>query len=263
MHVLGEKYLRKTALPTLFCPGCGDGTILNAMVRVVDKLGLENFSFVSGIGCSGWIPVFINTDVIHSLHGRAIPVATGLKLAQPDKKVVVFTGDGDCLGIGGNHFIHAARRNFNITVVMVNNYIYGMTGGQVAPTTPQAVCTKTTPHGNAELPFNAASLAIGAGATFVARHTTAYPRQLQTDLEKAVQHEGFSFVEVMTQCPTQAGRIMFGSGDPIFLFNELKKRTILKKDQSLQSGEFRIGILHHDTGQKPYTPSTCGEVAKS
>jgi 2-oxoglutarate ferredoxin oxidoreductase subunit beta len=262
MHALGEKYLRKTALPTIFCPGCGDGTILNAMLRVIDKLGLENFNFVSGIGCSGWIPVFINTDVIHSLHGRAIPVATGLKMAQPEKHMVVFTGDGDCLGIGGNHFIHAARRNLDITVVMVNNYIYGMTGGQVAPTTPKAVSTKTSPYGNVEPPFDAASLAIGAGATLVARHTTAYPRQLKDDLEKAILHKGFSFIEVMTQCPTQAGRIIYGSGEPSFLLNELKKRTVLNKNQSLAAGEFHIGILHHNTAKEPYTPSSAKEDAE-
>ncbi len=261
MHPLGEKYLRKSALPTIFCPGCGDGTILNAMLRVVEKLGIENFNFVSGIGCSGWIPVFIDTDVLHSLHGRAIPVATGLKLAQPEKHMVVFTGDGDCLGIGGNHFIHAARRNLDITVVMVNNYIYGMTGGQVAPTTPRAVSTKTSPYGNVEPPFDAAALAIGAGATFVARHTTAHPRQLKNFLEKAVLHKGFSFLEVMTQCPTQAGRIMYGSGDPSFIFNELKKRAVSKKNQVLQSGEFRVGLLHHDTSREPYTPSRTLEAA--
>ncbi|MGL5513442.1 MAG: thiamine pyrophosphate-dependent enzyme, partial [Sporomusa sp.] len=118
MHALAEKYLRKSALPSIFCPGCGDGTILNAMIRTIDNLGIENFCFVSGIGCSGWIPVFINADVIHALHGRSVPVAIGLKMALPSKKVVVFTGDGDCLGIGGGHFIHAARRNIDITVVM-------------------------------------------------------------------------------------------------------------------------------------------------
>ena len=262
MHPLGEKYLRKSALPTIFCPGCGDGTILNAMIRVIDKVGLDKFSFVSGIGCSAWIPVFINADVIHSLHGRAIPVATGLKLSQPDKHVVVFTGDGDCLGIGGNHFIHAARRNLNITVVMINNYIYGMTGGQTAPTTPMTVSTKTAPYGNVEPPFSAEALAIGAGATFVARHTAAYPRLLQDDLVKAIQHDGFSFVEIMTQCPTQAGRIIYGSGDPSFLFNELKSRAVINKKHEVPEGSFRVGILHQDNDKTPYTPAMPKEDAK-
>ena len=260
MHELGERYLRKSALPTLFCPGCGDGTILNAMVRVVDKLGIKNFNFVSGIGCSGWIPVFINADVLHALHGRAIPVAMGLKLTQQDKHVVVFTGDGDCLGIGGNHFIHAARRNLDITVVMVNNYIYGMTGGQTAPTTPEKARTKTAPYGNVEPPFDATKLAIAAGATYVARHTTAYPQQLKVGLEEAVLHKGFSFLEVMTQCPTQAGRIIYGSGEPTFLFSELKKRTLLGKQQATNSTQFSIGVLHYDKEKLPYQPVCEGGI---
>ncbi|MHB1651310.1 MAG: thiamine pyrophosphate-dependent enzyme [Desulfitobacteriaceae bacterium] len=259
MHALGEKYLRKSALPFIFCPGCGDGTILGAMLRVIDKVGLSKFNFVSGIGCSGWIPVFINADVIHALHGRAIPVATGLKNAQPEKNLVVFTGDGDCLGIGGNHFIHAARRNLDITVVMVNNYIYGMTGGQVAPTTPEKVKTKTSPYGNLEPSFDAVSLAIAAGATFVARQSTAYPRQLQTVLEKAVDHKGFSFIEVMTQCPTQAGRNIFGSGEPGFLLEEIKKHSILSKKQELKPGDYYIGILHEDTTRPIYEVPRVGE----
>lgn len=260
MHALGEKYLRKTALPTLFCPGCGNGTILNSMVHVVDRLGLENFLFVSGIGCSAWIPVFINADVLHTLHGRAIPVATGLKMAQSDKQVVVFSGDGDCLGIGGNHFIHAARRNIDITVVMINNYIYGMTGGQVAPTTPHNVPTKTSPYGNTEEPFDACALAVAAGATFVARHTTAFPSLLQVDIEKAVQHKGFSFIEVVTQCPTQAGRNIFGSGDPKFLFAELKRRAVVSKDKALAAGEFRVGIVHEDNVRPVYQPPFAEEA---
>lgn len=252
MNNLGEKYLRKSALPSIFCPGCGDGTILSAVLRIIDRTGLENYNFVSGIGCSGWIPVFINTDVMHTLHGRAIAVATGLKMAQTEKRMVVFTGDGDCLGIGGNHFIHAARRNIDMTVVMVNNYIYGMTGGQVAPTTPAMVKTKTTPYGNTEPSFNAVNLAIAAGATFVARESATYPRQLEKTLEKAFAHSGFSFVEVMTQCPTQAGRNIYGSGEPSFLFEEIKKRSILNRNKDLEPGEFHIGIMHEDNTRPIY-----------
>jgi 2-oxoglutarate ferredoxin oxidoreductase subunit beta len=255
MQPLAEKYLRKSALPSIFCPGCGDGTILGSMLRVIDDLGLGNFCFVSGIGCSGWIPVFINADAIHSLHGRAIPTATGLKMALPEKHVVIFTGDGDCLGIGGNHFIHAARRNVDLTVVMVNNYIYGMTGGQVAPTTPLDMPTKTTPYGNSDQPFDAAKLAIGAGATFVARHSVPYPKLLDRDLKKAILHKGFSFIEVVAQCPTQSGRIMYGSSEPAVLFDEIKKRSVTGKDQPLAPGQFAVGILHEDSEKKPYEPS--------
>ena len=252
MHPLAEKYLRKSSLPSIFCPGCGDGIILNAMIQVMETMGRENFLFVSGIGCSGWIPVFIETDVIHSLHGRALPIATGLKMVQPGKKVVVFTGDGDCLGIGGGHFIHAARRNVDITVVMINNYIYGMTGGQAAPTTPHDVTTKTTPYGNPETPFDASKLAIAAGASFVSRQTTSYPHLLAKDLEAAVRHEGFSFLEVMTPCPTQGGRNIFGSGDPSFLFNEHKKRAVMKKEAPLEENQYHVGILHQDLSRTPY-----------
>ncbi len=253
MHPLAEKYLRKSALPTIFCPGCGDGIILNAMVRVADKLGAAQFSYVSGIGCSSWIPVMINADVMHTLHGRAIAVATGLKLAQQDRKVVVFTGDGDCMGIGGNHLIHAARRNIDITVVMVNNYIYGMTGGQTSPTTPPDSKTKTSPFGSNEPPFNCSELARAAGASFVACEAVSQPRRLAKIMEQAVLHEGFSFVEVMTPCPVQAGRNMFGNGDPKFLLEEFKKRAV-SKDETPGPGQFRTGLLYCDEGRPAYKP---------
>ena len=144
MNPLAEKNIRKSILPSIFCPGCGDGTITNCMMQIADEMGMEYFLYVGGVGCSGWIPVTLKADYIHALHGRAPAVATGLKLAQPDKNVVVFTGDGDCAGIGGGQFIHAARRNIDISVFMINNMIYGMTGGQAAPTTPKGAVTKTT-----------------------------------------------------------------------------------------------------------------------
>ncbi len=255
MNPLAEKYLRKSALPTIFCPGCGDGIILNAMVRVAEKLGFDDFSYVSGIGCSSWIPVMIDADVMHTLHGRAIAVATGLKLAQPKRKVVVFTGDGDCMGIGGNHLIHAARRNIDITVVMVNNHIYGMTGGQASPTTYTQSITKTSPYGNPEPVFNSVSLVTAAGASFVARETSSRPRRLAKTLEQAINHNGFSFVEVMTPCPVQAGRNMFGNGDPKFLFKEFERLAVLKKDQALEGNQFHVGVLHHNPDQVAFSPA--------
>ncbi|MDR2743959.1 MAG: 2-oxoacid:ferredoxin oxidoreductase subunit beta [Desulfovibrio sp.] len=255
MHPLGEKYLRKSALPTIFCAGCGDGIVLNAMIRVLDKKGgTGSFAFVSGIGCSSWIPVMINADVLHTLHGRAIAVATGLKLAMPDKNIVVFTGDGDCIGIGGNHLIHAARRNIDITVVMINNYIYGMTGGQTSPSTPAGSRTKTAPYGNNEYPFNAVDLVVGAGGSFAARETAATPRRLEKTLAQALEHKGFSFVEIMAQCPTQAGRNIFGNGTPEFVFTELRRRAIQKPDVPLEKGQFRVGILHRNTEKTAYSP---------
>lgn len=258
MHPLGEKYLRKMALPLLWCPGCGNGTILNATVRAIDSLNIrENIALVGGIGCSGWIPVYLEADTLHVLHGRAIPFATGLKMSDPNRKVVVFSGDGDCLGIGGNHFIHGARRNIDITVVMVHNQIYGMTGGQAAPTTPTASKTKTSPYGNPEIPFNGCELARAAGATYVARWTTAHPRQLSKALEEAFNHEGFSYVEVLTQCPTQAGRVIHGTANPAKLLDMIKSGTITvkaarnKPEEELQ-GKLLLGTLYHDKNRPEF-----------
>lgn len=227
MHPLAEKFIRKEALPLIFCPGCGDGTVLNIFLRAVEDMGIfQDLALVGGIGCSGWLPTYIRADVLHVLHGRAIPFAMGLKLTDPRRKVVVFTGDGDGVGIGGNHFIHGARRNIDLTVIMLNNGIYGMTGGQVAPTTPVQGRTQTSPYGNLEYPFNVCELARAAGATYVARWTTAHPYQLGKAIKEGINHEGFSFIEVISQCPTQAGRYMEGTSDPGELLSLIKKRTI-------------------------------------
>lgn len=254
MHDLGERYLRKSALPTIFCPGCGDGTVLAATLRAIDQLGIiDDVALVGGIGCSGWIPVYINADVIHTLHGRAIPVATGLKVSNPKRKVIVFTGDGDNVGIGGNHFIHAARRNIDLTVIMINNQIYGMTGGQAAPTTPSLARTQTSPYGNQERPFDACELAIGAGATFVARWTSGHPVQITTAIKEAIQHPGFAFVEVLTQCPTQAGRYMRGTSDPAEMVKELREIAVPKErfeklNPQERQGKVAVGVLHRIDG---------------
>ena len=255
MHPLGEKYLRKALLPSIFCPGCGAGTVMNSMLHVVDKFGsIDDFLFVSGIGCSGWIGPTIWGDEIHTLHGRALAVATGAAIARPDKHLVVFTGDGDCTGIGGNHFIHAARRNLNVTVVMIDNMNYGMTGGQVSPETPHGNMTKTSPYGNVEYPFDPTKLAIGAGATFVARETAAHPRRIIKTLEKAILHQGFSFIDVICQCPTHAGRNFFGSSEPAVIFTEIKNRAVSNQNQPLEPGQFHIGVLYEDTSREPYAP---------
>ena len=259
MHPLGEKYLRKNTLPLIFCPGCGDGTVLNVFLRAVEEMGIfKDLALVSGIGCSGWVPTYIKADVIHALHGRAIPFASGLKLTDPRRKVVGFTGDGDCLGIGGNHFIHAARRNIDLTVIMMNNGIYGMTGGQVAPTTPLHGRTQTSPYGNVEYPFDACDLARSAGATYVARWTTAHPRQLYQSMRRGIEHPGFSFIEVLSQCPTQAGRYLEGISDPGALLALFKKRTIsLEKAQKASSPVLQekivIGQLHYQPEKKEFT----------
>ena len=203
-----KKYLRDVKPP--FCAGCGAYTVTNVFLRAVHELGhddLSQFVFCSGIGCSAWIPSpHFLADSIHTLHGRSIPVATGIKLVKPDANVVVFGGDGDIVGIGMGHFIHAARRNLDILVIMVNNMVYGMTGGQVAPTTPLKTRTTTTPYGSFEHPLDTAKLAVTAGACYVARWTTAHQNELRESIKKALGMKGFRFVEVVSQCPTAYGR---------------------------------------------------------
>jgi len=203
-----KKYLRPLQLP--FCAGCGAFTVMSEFLKAVHELGYENldkFVFCSGIGCSSWIPSpYFEADSIHTLHGRSIPVATGIKLMRPDLNVVVFGGDGDIVGIGLSHFIHAARRNMDMLVIMVNNMIYGMTGGQVAPTTPLKAKTTTTPYGSFENPLDSAKLAATAGACYVARWTTAHPNQLKESIKKALHFKGFRFIETISQCPTAYGR---------------------------------------------------------
>ena len=263
MHPLAEKMLRKSALPSLFCPGCGHGTVLNSFLRAVDKLQIfKNMALVGGIGCSGWTPVYINTDTIHTLHGRAIAVATGLKLSQPARKVVVFTGDGDCMAIGGNHFIHAARRNIDITVIMMNNNIYGMTGGQAAPTTPYRARTQTSPFGNPEQPFDACELARAAGATYIARWTTAQPAQMAKAMQEAIEHKGFAFLETLVQCPTQAGRYMHGTGSAVKLYERLKTSSVRASKEAGLSPEEKadkivVGRLLQRTDRPEFTENVC------
>ncbi len=203
-----ETYLEQDMWPSIFCQGCGNGTVLNCTMRAIDKLGLDidKIVFVSGIGCSSRMPGYINADGLHTTHGRAIAFATGIKLASPELEVIVFTGDGDLAGIGGNHFIHAARRNVNLTVVCINNYNYGMTGSQTSPTTPVGGFTTTSPYGNIEMPFDLAHLALGAGAPFVAKWTTAFPHETMTAIKRGIEHPGFAFIEVVTPCPIGFGR---------------------------------------------------------
>ncbi|MBF0102395.1 MAG: 2-oxoacid:ferredoxin oxidoreductase subunit beta [Desulfobacterales bacterium] len=203
-----DDLLRKDRIPHIWCPGCGIGTAFSACLYAIksSKLDLDHVSMVSGIGCSGRGAGYINLDSFHTTHGRAIPFATGLKLANPDLTVVVFSGDGDLFAIGGNHFIHAARRNMDLTVICVNNLNYGMTGGQVAATTPHLAKTTTTPAGNPETPFNLPLLAYASGATYVARWTILHTRDLTESIGEAIQKKGFSFIEVLAPCPVNYGR---------------------------------------------------------
>ncbi len=226
-----RKYLRDMRLP--FCVGCGCVTVISHFLRAVHELGhkdLSKFVFCSGIGCAAWIPSpYFKADSIHTTHGRSIPVATGIKLMRPDLNVVVFGGDGDIAGIGLSHLVHAARRNLDIMVVMVNNMIYGMTGGQVAPTTPLGTKTTTTPYGSFEQPLDVTRLVAVAGASYVARWTTAHGEQLKEALKKAVATKGFAFVEVASPCPTAFGR-RAGFKDVAEMFHWFRDNSVLLEE---------------------------------
>ena len=208
-------YLRMERMPHVWCPECGIGTAVKCFATALErrKIDLDKASIVSGIGCSGRAAGYMNLDGFHTTHGRAIPFATGLKLARPELFVTVFSGDGDLSGIGGNHFIHAARRNLDLLVIMINNFTYGMTGGQNAPTTPIDARSSTMPFGNFEPPFNLPQLAASAGAPYVARWTALHVRQLTWTIEEAIGKKGFRLIEVIAPCPTLYARLnKLGSG---------------------------------------------------
>lgn len=255
MNKLYQKYIKTDMLPTLFCPGCGNGIVQNAAIRAMESLQIKDeIACVSGIGCSSWIPCYFKLDVIHSMHGRALPIATGLKMAQPEKKIMVFTGDGDCLAIGGNHLVHAAARNIDLTVIMVNNYIYGMTGGQKSPATPNGAVTKTSPFGSIEEPINGCDLVMSMGGSYVARWSTAHPVQLERAIKGGIEHKGFSFIEVLCQCPVQAGKDVYGEKDPAKIMQMYKETTYqYKEGMELPEGKIPIGLLKHDKHAKEYT----------
>jgi len=200
--------LREDRLPHIWCSGCGIGVALTCFIKALEKSGLnlDKVAVVSGIGCTGRVAGYVKLDSFHTTHGRAIPFATGLKLANPELKVVVFSGDGDLIAIGGNHLIHAARRNVDMTIICVNNFNYGMTGGQVGPTTPVGATTSTSPYGCFEYPFNLPYLAAASGAVYVARWTALHVRRLEKSILDALHKRGFSFVEIISPCPTLYGR---------------------------------------------------------
>jgi 2-oxoglutarate ferredoxin oxidoreductase subunit beta len=202
------KYFRADRMPFIWCPGCGNGSVLAALAEAFEKLSIDRDKtvIVSGIGCSSRAPLYMDFDTLHTTHGRAITFASGVKMARPEFNVFVITGDGDCSAIGGNHLIHAARRNIDLTVLCMNNSVYGMTNGQFSPTTPYGALTATTPFGNAERSFDLCKLVQAAGATYVARATTYHLRMLPGMIMSAVNNKGFSFIDVITQCPTYYGR---------------------------------------------------------
>jgi 2-oxoglutarate ferredoxin oxidoreductase subunit beta len=203
-----DKYLRLEKMPTLWCWGCGDGVILKAFVRAIEKMGIaqDDICVVSGIGCSGRFSSYVDFNTVHTTHGRTVAYATGIKLSRPDKLVVCVAGDGDALAIGGNHTIHACRRNIDMTMIIINNFIYGLTNSQTSPTTPKGMWTVSQKAGNIDPTFNTCNLAIAAGASFVARETMLEPKKLEKMLIKAMQHKGFSMMEVLSNCHINLGR---------------------------------------------------------
>lgn len=243
-------YLRHTKkFPNVWCSGCGIGIVMGALIRAVDRLGLvkDDVALVSGIGCSGRMPVYLDFNTMHTTHGRALAFATGLKLAQPRLKVIVIMGDGDALAIGGNHFIHSARRNIDLTAIVINNSIYGMTGGQYSPTTPFDYRAATAPYGNIEQPLPVCDLAIAAGASFVARSTVYHALELDKYIEQAIQKNGFSLVEAVSYCHTTFGRIN-KLGTAVDMLRQLKDSSLSKSAAEKQppdalSGKIVRGVL--------------------
>lgn len=274
------KYLREDRLPHIFCPGCGNGMVMNAFFKALEgtDIDFDNIAMVSGIGCSSRIPGYVKCDSLHTTHGRALPFATGLKVGNSDLDVIVFTGDGDGASIGGNHLIHAARRNINLTVICVNNNIYGMTGGQISPTSPKGSYATTAPYGSKDVPFNLSELVVAAGASYVARWTSTNPLQLVNSIKKGLNTNGFAFIEVVTQCPTYYGR-KNKMKTATSMFEYLKENSINKRkadkmtpeeiEDKIIIGEFinrqepeftdNVQKLDEETSKKPYKKRTAYE----
>ncbi len=245
-----DKYFRQDKLPHIWCPGCGHGIIMSAIVKAIDQEGFDQDKtvIVSGIGCSGRAPGYLDFDTLHTTHGRALAFATGIKLANPELNLIVVTGDGDGAAIGGNHLIHAARRNINITTVLFNNSIYGMTGGQTSPLTPSDSFGTTTPYGNKEYNFDMCDLVKGAGATYIARSATYYTKQMVKLIGKGLSHDGFSFIEAISQCPTYFGRKNLKANTVGMLEwqqeNTVSVKAAKKKSEEELEGKILLGELH-------------------
>ena len=254
-----EKYIRESHLPHIWCAGCGNGTIMRDVIQAIDNLGLDkkDVVIVSGIGCSARAAGYMNFNSIHTTHGRAIAFATGIKMAKPHMKVIVLTGDGDAAAIGGNHLIHAARRNIDLTVVVFNNSIYGMTGGQLSPTTPTGEFATTAPYGSIDPNFDIPELARAAGATYTARGTTYHVPQTIKLIENAIAHDGFSIVECVTTCPTYYGR-KNKKGDAVKMLEYQRDNSVsVAKAKTMTAEELKgkivFGELYVDNEKPEYT----------
>lgn len=269
MEQLIDKYFRPGRLPHIWCPGCGNGIVTSAIVKAIDKLALEKDSVavISGIGCSSRASGYLDFNTVHSAHGRALPVATGVKLADPSLNVIVVTGDGDATAIGGNHLIHAARRNIDMTVVLYNNSIYGMTGGQYSPMTPYGSKATTAPYATIEHDFDITELAKAAGATFVARATTFHTQVLIDLIAKGIQHKGFSIIEAVSACPISFGR-QNKLGGPADMMKWQRDHAVMlpawnKMTDEQRQGKFPIGLLYEVTDRKEYTEAYDELIARA
>ena len=253
-----DNYLRTSKMPTLWCWGCGDGVILKSVIRAIDAMGwnMDDVCVVSGIGCSGRFSSYVNCNTVHTTHGRTIAYATGIKLANPDKHVIVITGDGDGLAIGGNHTIHGCRRNIDINHILINNFIYGLTNSQTSPTTPQGFWTVTAQWGNIDPNFDAAKLATAAGATFVGRETVINPTRIEKMLIEGFKHEGYSFFDIFSNCHINLGR-KNKMGEATQMVKWIDERTLPKaKFETLsdeeKKGKFPTGVLFKDENRIEY-----------
>ncbi len=255
-----KDYLRERFFPHMWCPGCGHGTILNSLLRAVEELQLDknNIVMTSGIGCSARISGYVDFHSLHTLHGRALAFATGVKLSKPELDIIVPMGDGDALAIGGNHFIHAARRNINITAIVMNNRIYGMTGGQFSPLSGPGKRATTAPFRTIDSEFDVVKLATAAGASFVARSTAYHARECTEILKKAIVHKGFSVVEILSQCPTHYGR-KNKEGDAVAMLELHKSNTAKIGSKALKENP---GLTARGIFVQEERPEYCSEYNK-
>jgi 2-oxoglutarate/2-oxoacid ferredoxin oxidoreductase subunit beta len=265
-----DKIIRSDRMPHIWCPGCGIGIAMRCYAQAIldSTISIDNHVVVSGIGCSGRVAGYMNIDSYHTTHGRAIPFATGLKLANPKLMVTVFSGDGDLVAIGGNHLIHAARRNVDIKVICINNFNFGMTGGQVGPTTPKGARATTAPHGNPELPFNLMYLMAASGANFVSRWTVLHARQVKQDILTSFTKPGFTFIEVLAPCPVGFGKSnniedglkemkLYRERCSLVLNGDVRDKDLvidLREDKPIYVGNFV------DEEQPPYRPIKLTQV---
>ncbi len=269
MAVDYAKYLRMDKMPLYWCPGCGDGIVLKCYLEAIDELGWskDDCAMVSGIGCAARVTGYVDFHTLHTIHGRAIAVAVGIKMAHPDKHVFVFGGDGDLVHIGGNHLLHACRRNIDITVVLINNWIYGMTGGQHSCTTPPGAKASTAPRGSYEPTIDVCKMAIGAGAGYVARGFAGDPVRLKKLIKEGLEYKGFALIDVFSPCPINFGR-RNKLGDPAKLLEHMKSFLVSSAKAKRMSeeelkGKFITGVLHKDESKPELTEAYKGLVEKA